>query len=272
VPVAIVLTVFLCAYWYNDLRATIYEWWIPANYKASLHQADKKAETAIQEQLAVVDEFFQRARQRTTQYADHVLGLGGKIEYALRGEDQFLHFARCTFDEIIFSQDQLQDLLTSLIDKYAQQVNDIDNELLISIRLDTDAEHPGTPNKVELPEVTLPESMPRTMVQSIAQDIASIIVGDLVADIALRAAASAGLIRVSSIGGLQGFIVGIFGSILADGLMESIYGTKAKLSYEVDRKLQAMHQQVRSKLEKALKKYHKERKVTRRRMIVSMSR
>jgi len=256
----------LCAYPYY------YEWRLLNKYKDQLYQADQKAETAIQEQLAVVDQIFQRARQRTTQYADHVLSLGGKMEYVFGGQDRFLQYARRKFDEIIFSQEQLQDMLTSLIEKYVQQVNDIDNELLVTIRLDTEGEHPKTPGTVKPPAVTLPEIMPRSLAQSIVQDIASIIVGEIVARLTLQAAVSAGIIGSSSAAGLPGLIVGIAVSVVVDEVMESIYATKATLSHDVDLKLQAMHQQARSELEQALKKYHNERKVTRRQMIVSMSR
>jgi hypothetical protein len=111
--------------------------------KIAPHQkaAEKAALAAVTKACDRADDFFRQRRERAHAFAEEALSLRSKWEYlkgAAGAGDGHRHFLHTLFEEKVFSQKELADLLTSVVEEYLQALRGIENDLLVAIRADLD--------------------------------------------------------------------------------------------------------------------------------------
>lgn len=109
--------------------------------KPHLEWAEKECERAIEEQLAVLDEFFIESKKKTPAFAQEALSWSSQwrlvvdyVPYTEGGRHE--KFLRGKFDELVFSSQDLQVVVTNVVAAYLQQVKSIEGQMLVRIRAD----------------------------------------------------------------------------------------------------------------------------------------
>jgi hypothetical protein len=107
----------------------------------TLEQAGEDMRQAVVKHCDAISGFFNKRSERSREFAERVFSLRSKWEFLkshLPGSDGDEHrrFLRDAFEEIIFSQKELEDVLRSAMVAFLQDVQGIENDLLVNIRAD----------------------------------------------------------------------------------------------------------------------------------------
>jgi hypothetical protein len=102
------------------------------------HSASKKA---LFDANARLHDFLWERRDRSRAFATEALSLRSKWELAkskLPGTDSdgHLRFLRRRFEEVVFSQKELADVIQSAVEEYVEKLRGIENELLVALQAD----------------------------------------------------------------------------------------------------------------------------------------
>jgi hypothetical protein len=168
-----------------------------------LKATDEAAAAAAARQADAITAFFEERKRHTREFAEAVLSLRGKWNFAVAklpwaDHDRHRRFLRDKFEEILFSPDDLQRAIVSAVQGYLTCAEGLENELLVTLRQDlADSELPGgaplLPESQEafrreydhMGQAVLP-TLNRDLGATAGKGLANLVAGELGAAIALR--------------------------------------------------------------------------------------
>lgn len=240
-----------------------------------LDAADRAAQAALEEQLRGVDEFFQHREAGVTPFAEAVLSLRGKWEFAksklpTADDDAHLRYLNAKFEEHLFKIDDLKQTVEHAISGFVSRVQGIEGKLLVDVRADlSDGElaAAGLP-KFLLNDAAFRAEFDRAVTGAAAEaagdfqvavsrEVVSFVAGEVAAQVAVRVATavasrlgvSAGVLGTGAAAGWATFGVGLVAAVVVDAAISQAakmagYDPTARVS----EKVQAVLGQVRSLL------------------------
>lgn len=106
-----------------------------------LLNARSKTEHAIENKLDPVRVFFDDSRKNTRKFAEVALGWGSKwqllkdqVPFTKGGRHE--EFIRSQFEEMIFSSNQLEEVVSNSVSEYLAEIRNIENQMLVDLRAD----------------------------------------------------------------------------------------------------------------------------------------
>ncbi len=240
-----------------------------------LDAADRAAQAALEEQLRGVDEFFQHREAGVTPFAEAVLSLRGKWEFAksklpTADDDAHLRYLNAKFEEHLFKIDDLKQTVEHAIGGFVSRVQGIEGKLLVDVRADlSDGElaAAGLP-KFLLNDAAFRAEFDRAVAGAAAEaagdfqvavsrEVVSFVAGEVAAQVAVRVATavaarlgvSAGVLGTGAAAGWATFGVGLVAAVVVDAAISQAakmagYDPTARVS----EKVQGVLAQVRSLL------------------------
>lgn len=240
-----------------------------------LDAADQAAQAALEEQLRGVEEFFQHREAGVTPFAEAVLSLRGKWEFAksklpTADDDAHLRFLNAKFEEHLFKIDDLKQTVEHAIGGFVSRVQGIEGRLLVDVRADlSDGEFAaaGLP-KFLLNDEAFRAEFDRAVAGAAAEvaddfqvavsrEVVSFVAGEVAAQVAVRVATavaarlgvSAGVLGTGAAAGWATFGIGLVAAVVVDVAISQVakmagYDPVARVS----EKVQAVLGQVRSLL------------------------
>lgn len=211
-----------------------------------LDEADRVAESSVNEKLSEVDEFFQARRAGVPAFAKEVLSLSGKWKFVksklpTAEDDAHFQYLNERFAQHVFSPDDLRRTLEAVVGEYASRVEGLESQLLVDVRADLsdgDLAVPGAP-KLPPTDVGLKQEFQR-LLTSVAGDVsrdvsvgvsmttASLVGGEVAAQIAVRVGTavaarlgvSAGILGAGAASSWATFGVGLVAAVVVDAALE----------------------------------------------------
>lgn len=95
--------------------------------------ADEQSLDGIPAAVAIVNDFFTSAKSHTRAFARDALGLYSKIAWARGKHDKYL---AARFRENVFAPEDIEATVTKAVASYLDDVEGIENQMLVNIRLD----------------------------------------------------------------------------------------------------------------------------------------
>ncbi|MGC3971470.1 MAG: hypothetical protein QM775_30255 [Pirellulales bacterium] len=207
-----------------------------------LDAADAASRTALDEQLVGVEEFFRVTGDGVKPFAEAVLSLRGKWEYAksrlpTAEDDQHLKFLSSKFEEYVFKFDDLKVLIEHAIGGYVSRVQGIEGSLLVDVRADLSE---GELAAAGLPKFLASDAAFRAEFQkaletaaagvaadfktSVSREVVSFVAGEIAAQIAVRTATavaarlgvSAGVLGTGAASSWGTFGLGLVAAVVVD--------------------------------------------------------
>lgn len=240
-----------------------------------LDAADQAAQAALDEQLRGVDEFFQHREAGVKPFAEAVLSLRGKWEFAksklpTADDDAHLRFLNAKFEEHLFRIEDLKQSVEHAIGGFVSRVQGIEGKLLVDVRADLSE---GEFAAAGLPKFLLNDAAFRAEFDravagaaaevaadfqvAVSREVVSFVAGEVAAQVAVRVATavasrlgvSAGVLGTGAAAGWATFGVGLVAAVVVDVAISEV----AKLAgYDpvarVSEKVQGVLGQVRSLL------------------------
>ena len=222
-----------------DVEAVQAEAW--ERIQPRLADADEDTRALTSQFIEDIERFFDDREAGSTAFAEAALGWRSKWEL-IKSREGHREFLSVKFQEYIFSQDELASVLESATAQYAQGMDTVENELLVSVRADL----------ADLPEEALPEFTNGELLKShfeqlftdvvedvvqelriqIAVDLSSLVVGELIAHavtktlalVATRMGISTAVLGTGSISTMATVGAGLVIAIGVDFLLQWIIG------------------------------------------------
>lgn len=212
--------------------------------KPHLKDAETRALAAVEKSYERARAFFTERRKRTHAFAEETLSLRSKWEFLkgqITGGKGHQHFLHQQFEEKVFSQKELADLLNSVVAEYLETLKGIENELLIKVRADLEDAAPAELRSAAwlktdqafhgefdsaLKQVTatittdLTVQLGREVVSWVAADVAASIATSLCITIAQRLGVSAAITGSSLVSGVATLGLGIVAGLLIDSFLD----------------------------------------------------
>jgi hypothetical protein len=211
-----------------------------------LDEADRLSRAAVDDRLAGLDDFFREHRDGVRPFAEAVLSLSGKWNYAksklpTAEDDAHLKFLDERFEKFVFSRDELRITIESVVAGYLSRLDGLEGQLLVEVRADLSEKAfavPGAPRfDVSNDELRSRFARSLTVVSSdVARDVgvgvslttASVVGGEVAAVIAVRVATavatrlgvSAGILGVGATSGWATFGIGLVAAVAVDFVID----------------------------------------------------
>ena len=206
-----------------------------------LATADDEATKAVDRQLTQVRRFFEAliAEGRLQRFADDALSWTAKYKLVVEGRADFDTYVAKQFKQIVFSEQEMRDLLTSVITAYQQELDAADNNLFVALRTDTDTRfsdlgmslptveqiHKRFDGLIQAAQTTAAGDLPG----AVAREIASFLVGEVLTQVATQALTSAGILGTAGASGVMTFGVGILVGLGVDYIVQEVTAPQEEL-------------------------------------------
>ncbi|MDX1964412.1 MAG: hypothetical protein SFX18_14770 [Pirellulales bacterium] len=218
--------------------------------------AEHAAEQRLQAQLERIDQFFRQSKNHTPAFARDALSFSSKWRLILdyvpgtRG-DRHVEYIRERFNEHIFSPEELETLLKQTIQAYVQQLDSLDNEVLVRVRVDT-ADFSTTYQLATWDERQLRAEYAAAVEKVIhasqadfantaAGEVVSLIAGEVLTQVAVRLGISAGILGTGAAASPYTLGIGLVVGVIIDQIVWWVYDwtadPKGELAHELNRKL-----------------------------------
>ncbi|HQU46289.1 MAG TPA: hypothetical protein PK867_25980 [Pirellulales bacterium] len=202
----------------------------------NLGRAESQINANLDAEIAAVKAFFAAARQRTPAYAETVLGWRSKWKLStdyVTGRQQHAAFLQQQFEELIFSNQELADLVQQSVSGFLRETDDIEAQALVRLQADLD----------RLPAGSLPSAMDVNQIRTVLNDalhqagqsartdlgaavgreLASYVTGEVLTCAATQLATSAGILGTGAGSSWATFGAGIVIGIIIDAIVTKIY-------------------------------------------------
>jgi hypothetical protein len=223
-----------------------------------LEWAQQERDVRLKRSLNLLKPFFARAKEGAHTFSEYALGWGSKGRLIkdcvpFTSHESNKKFLEAKFNEHIFSAKDLENAVREVVTDYIRQINDVDSQMLVRMRLDL-AKLPECP----WPEVTsqdlFNDRFQHTMqaIQAklgiqIGTDVASMVATELATQITMKVLQMA-IVELGVEGGVLaagaasswatlgvGLVIGIIVDKILDWWMDPIGELNKKLSKELDR-------------------------------------
>lgn len=205
--------------------------------KRQLVWAEKESLAGLGSQQAEpIHEFFSSAKSRTRKYAEEVLGWSSKwklmTDYAT-GSQEHPAFLKERFDRLLFSQQDLDAVIETVVATHLKHLDSVDSELLVRLRADL-CNLPSDSFSASLDREALTETLQQALNAAaisaqgelraaVGRELASWIAGEILKQATIQLATSSGILSAGAISGTATFGVGIVASLIVDQIISQIY-------------------------------------------------
>ena len=204
--------------------------------KGHLDWANQQSRAAADHKLASVSAFFDEARSRTRQFAEETLSLNSKwtlvTDFFTQNQDH-PRLLREEFDRLVFSQEQLDDQIKSVISDFLRDVQNIESEMLVRLKADLanlpDGTLGGSINSEDLGsklDAAMRDAVAATQAElraSVGLEIASFIAGEIVTQASIQLATSSGILGAGALSGPVTFGISTVVGLMVDQIVSEIY-------------------------------------------------
>jgi hypothetical protein len=218
--------------------------------------ADEEADEAVARQIVHLRRFFGQCRNRSSQFAESVLGWGSKWRFVAdkvpftRG-DRHAEFLRKMFAEQLFSDQELTKAIEQVASGYGDSVSDIENQMLVRLRQDIvglpDAHLPEFENLARL-QTAYAEALSKaqshvgtSVSNDVTQLVMSVVVQEVVTQVAVRLGVSAGVLSASAGSSWATFGLSIVVGVIIDQVVSWVWDIwadpKGALADEMNKKI-----------------------------------
>ncbi|MBA4017244.1 MAG: hypothetical protein C0483_08730 [Pirellula sp.] len=230
-----------------------------------LDAADQAAQAALDEQLRGVEEFFEHREAGVKPFAEAVLSLRGKWEFAksklpTADDDAHLRYLNTKFEDHVFKIDDLKQTVEHAVGGFVSRVQGVEGKLLVDVRADlSDGEFAaaGLP-KFLLNDETFRAEFDRAVAGAAAEvaadfqiavsrEVVSFVAGEVAAQVAVRVATavaarlgvSAGVLGTGAAAGWATFGLGLVAAVVVDVAISHVakmagYDPVARVSERVE--------------------------------------
>jgi len=258
-----------------------------------LEWAAKETDKCVNDQMIGIDRFFQTAKAGVPQFLDKVLGWDSKWEFLLdkvpftKG-DRHSAFVTKTFEQGIFSHEQLEQSTKQLTAGFLSGIEAIENQMLVRIRQDV-KDLPAKPfalDKAKL-QAAFQQAVLKTksgvyqqVAGEMAKELFSLITGEVLTQVTVRLGVSSGILGAGATSSLTTLGIGLAVGIAVDEVIslgwDRLADPKGKLTRHINDKIDDLHRFLidgnadRSGLRQQLQEYSRQRSELRRQAIHSL--
>jgi hypothetical protein len=249
--------------------------------------AEKQSLDGIPGAVAIVDEFFSAAKSKTRSFAGDALGLYSKIAWVRGKHDKYL---AARFRKNVFAPEDIEATVTKAVAAYLDDVEGIENEMLVNIRLDV----AGLPSAGAIGRMSIDEfrdSFQRMSKQisartalnvgsDVGKEIAAQIAGQVLVRAAARLGVSGGILTAGAASSWWTAGIGVAVALLIDLMVSTVWDwvedPKGRLADEMNRKLEEIRRMIvdgdeeTPGLRQELEKYAAQRAIVRRDVVRAM--
>lgn len=249
--------------------------------------ADRRSLEGIPGAVAIVDDFFNNAKSNTRAFAADALGLYSKIAWARGKHDKYL---AARFREHVFAPDDIEATVTKAVASYLDDIEGIENEMLVSIRLDVASLPSGSAiGRMSVDEFrgafrrVSNEISSRTawnVGSDVGKEIAAQIAGQVLVRVATRLGISGGLLAAGAASSWVTAGVGVAVALVIDYMVSTVWDwvedPNGQLADEMNRRLDEIRAMIvdgdkqTPGLRQELQKYAARRAVVRRDAVRSL--
>lgn len=207
--------------------------------RQNLGWAEAQVEANLQTDLAAVQDFFAAARQRTPVYAETVLGWKSKFKLIgdyVTGREAHAEFLQQQFEEVLFSNEELDQLLQQTASAFLRETDDIEAQMLVRLQADLDRLPPGSlPSAVDVNQLRAvlgdalqqaAQSARTELGAAVGRELISYVAGEVLTIAATQLATSAGILGTGAGSSWATFGAGIIVGIIVDAIVTRIYEWK----------------------------------------------
>jgi len=240
-----------------------------------LDEADRASRAALDEQLAGIDDFFRARQAGVRPFAEEVLSLGGKWEYAkstlpTAEADAHARYLNEKFETYLFRIDDLKQTLEQAIGGYVSRVQGLESKLLVDVRADLSDKQfaaAGLPTVLVSDEAFRAEfarllqetaaatsadfrvSMSREVTSFVAGEVAAVVAVRIASAVATRLGISAGVLSTGAASSWATFGLALAAAVVVDVAISQIISLAGYDPVDaVAEKVQAALNQIRSLL------------------------
>ena len=218
---------------------------LAAGISRHLKWADTECQRAVDRSLRPVQEMFGRAKRNTPALAEELLGFSSKWRLVTdylpgTGGGRHAEFVRAKLTEHLFGPKQLAQALDEAVRNYLQEVENIESQMLVKIRLDTEDFPAGTvarPVDQKAFHAAFDRSLTlarRQIARDLKRDVWSLAAGEVAAEIshritlrvlrhvAVRTGVSGPLLGAGAGSAWSTFGISLAGSLVVDWLVIEI--------------------------------------------------
>ena len=201
-----------------------------------LSWAEDEGTHGLSEGLDPVRSFFTEAKGGTRTFAEDVLGFDSKwalVSDYFTKDESHKKFIEAKFAERIFSANELEKLIESIVSTYLQHLDDVDSQLLVRLEKDL-AELPIDTFQVSVDRHAIQQLLTKAIddaVRSVHADfqgmvkreIVSFVTGEVLSMATTQLATSAGIVSFGAYSGVVTFGSGVIVGLIADQLVSWAY-------------------------------------------------
>ena len=210
----------------------------------------EKESAAGEREVAPVREFFKEARQHTRQFAEATLSFESKSkliwDFVTRNVDHSV-FLRERFSSLVFSQEELDQLVEGVVAGYIRHLEDVESQLLVRMKADLANLPEGTRIGALKPQelatrldTVMHDAIAATQTElrnGVGLEIASYIAGEIVTQATLQLATSSGILGTGAVSGPMTFGVSVVVGFIVDQIVSEIYNQAFDPAGELSDKL-----------------------------------
>lgn len=205
--------------------------------KRQLVWAEKESSAGLGSQQAEpIREFFSSAKARTRKYAEEVLGWSSKwklMKDYVTGHQEHPAFLKARFDRLLFSQQDLDAVIETVVATHLKHLDDVDSELLVRLQADL-GNLPSESFSALMDRAALTETLQKALHDAaisaqgelraaVGRELASWIAGEILTQATIQLATSSGIISMGAASGTVTFGVGVVVGLIADAIVTQIY-------------------------------------------------
>jgi hypothetical protein len=252
-----------------------------------LTTAEKQSFDGILGALAIVDEFFSAAKSKTRSFAGDALGLYSKIAWVRGKHDKYL---AAKFHKHVFAPEDIEATVTKAVASYLDDVEGIENEMLVNIRLDiAELRSGGAIGRMSIDEFR--ESFQRMSKEissrtawnvgsDVGKEIAAQIAGQVLVRAAARLGVSGGILTAGAASSWWTAGIGVAVALVIDLMVSAVWDwvddPKGRLADGMNQKLEEIRRMIvdgdeeTPGLRQELEKYAAQRAIVRRDVVRAM--
>jgi hypothetical protein len=254
----------VAAYWVSAKRGLsaktqASQTWI-AHTQPHLDWAASATGKCLNDQLAQLGQFFRTAKTGTPQFVDRVLGWGSKWNFLLDNVPftqggRHSAFLTKTFEEQIFSKEQLDQAIRQVSAGYLNGIEGIENQMLVKIHQDVK----NLPTKI--PAVAMDQAklqaayrqaisqansaISRQVKAEVGKELVSLVTAEILTQVTVRLGVSSGILGAGASSSWATLGVGLLVGVAADEAVSwgwnKLADPKGKLTGHIGAKIDELH-------------------------------
>ena len=231
----------------------------PSDVVTYLDKANQQSQVAINESLNLIERFFDNAGNNIPGFVDSAMSFRGKVwlmadQIPFTKQDRHTMFLKQSFEQHIFSSDELVQVVDQTVAHYLARLEQIENAMLTEMRNDLPdlpADSPLATLDSDVLFSTYRDAMKKvdmethvTVSKELTKDVATLITAEILDQIAVRLGISSGILGVGTTSAIGTFGVGIATAVIVDVAVSWIWNwyasPKVKLAAKIQKQLEAI--------------------------------